>query len=1088
MEATTGFRDSPGKNKVYLSTKIGLWLGFISLLSAILSGIAYFYFFNQAELVRQKNALVLTNVDFSSHLNGILIEKIRVIQTLVAAETILTSVENSNSAYERIPLPLRLETITGENNDWITSQSNEDAVVSSRLDSPSAKILDLHMANNPGIYGEIFVTNKFGVVVGSSRKLSTLAHRHKYWWQAAYAEGRGKIFLDDRGFDPSVGGVVLGLVVPIKAGGEIIGMIKANLNMGELFRNFIDFDKKGRDFNIGLYRSRGRVIHDRNQESASMAPPELANLIKNRNPHGIVSRLNFLNQIRTVAPIALTLGNPDIGFGGQADTEDRDQGNNGEFWVIALSQNWPLLDWTRPEFQGFLLFFFLILTLIPALGMWVVSKSVEPLRALTAEINDFDIDKPYLVDRNYPTQGIQELATAFHRLGNRLKETLVSRDELIDEMKQRAGIEAELREQKWRFNSMTDSSPDAIVAINSDGEVISWNKGAESIFGYTEAELLGKSLSLIIPERYLRAHNAALERLRNDRNEKIDVHSAEYAGLRKDGSEFPIELIIGSWRGYRQTFYSGFIRDITERKKTEAMLLENLNFTEQIVAESPVGLATYDSTGQCQSMNHAFLATIGASMGQVPGKNFHDIQSWQESGLYSAAQQAIRENITVHHALRVKSSLGKSLAVDCALVPFISKGEAHLLLVANDISKQLKMEKALRQSQKMDAVGQLTGGIAHDFNNMLGVIMGNLDLLRRKVSGDPKALEYVEAAYSGSKRGADITRKLLRFSRHDAGHPQLTNVNAFIEAMRDLISRSITPKISIDTRLSAELWSVNIDPGDFEDALVNLSLNARDAMPKGGTLVIETANKLPDDFVTELNPESTDAKYVMISVSDTGIGMTGEEIDKAFQPFFTTKEPGQGTGLGLSMVYGFVQRSGGLIKIYSEPGKGTTVRLYLPKAGQSIDPLDLVSVDSNAELPDGNETVLIVDDEEGLRRVAVDLLENLGYQTLTADSALQAMKLLRENPQIDLLFSDVVMPGAMDGYELAKAALGDNPGLKILLASGFSARCESDDVDDLMLYAKLSASLLNKPYNHTELARAIRRALDEEESDWKVPV
>ena len=291
---------------------------------------------------------------------------------------------------------------------------------------------------------------------------------------------------------------------------------------------------------------------------------------------------------------------------------------------------------------------------------------------------------------------------------------------------------------------------------------------------------------------------------------------------------------------------------------------------------------------------------------------------------------------------------------------------------------------ALRYSQKMEEIGQLTGGVAHDFNNMLGVIMGNLDLLRDRVGNDSKALKFVDAAYRGVERGASITKKLLSFSREEPQTQTLTNVNQFISGMKEMIAKSLTPQIRVETNLADDIWPVNIDPGELEDMLLNLSLNARDAMPDGGVLVIETGNKTLDEVYTEANPGSAIGDHTMICVSDTGCGMSKEMIQHIFEPFFTTKSIHRGTGLGLSMVYGFVQRSHGHIKVYSEPGSGTTFRIYLPRADVHSGTLERPHPRDEEALPRGEETVLVVDDEKDLIDVAVSYLNSLGYKTLTA--------------------------------------------------------------------------------------------------------
>jgi len=401
--------------------------------------------------------------------------------------------------------------------------------------------------------------------------------------------------------------------------------------------------------------------------------------------------------------------------------------------------------------------------------------------------------------------------------------------------------------------------------------------------------------------------------------------------------------------------------------------------------------------------------------------------------------------------------------------------------LVQDVTEQKETEKNLRQSQKMEAVGQLTGGIAHDFNNMLSIVMGNLELLRLQMVGDAKASKLIDSAYDGVERGAKIVEKLLSFSRNEFGELQRTNVNDFIIGMENLISKSLTPKISIETHLATDVWPTNIDPNQFEDALLNLSLNAGDAMPDGGSLIIETSNKILDDAYVRLNPESTEGEHVLISISDTGTGMTPEVCEQVFVPFFTTKERGKGTGLGMSMVYGFVQRSGGHIKVYSEPGKGSTFHVFLPKAVEEMAGAVVSSPGIDEELPRGQETILVVDDEEGILNVAVSYLENLGYKTLIAENSKQALEELQKDNQIKLLFSDVIMPGDMDGFDLGIEVLKNHPNLKVMLTSGFTAIHQKAASADKPMMNKLSDNLLNKPYNLAELAKAVRKTLDDEE-------
>lgn len=403
----------------------------------------------------------------------------------------------------------------------------------------------------------------------------------------------------------------------------------------------------------------------------------------------------------------------------------------------------------------------------------------------------------------------------------------------------------------------------------------------------------------------------------------------------------------------------------------------------------------------------------------------------------------------------------------------------YFVAILQDITRSNALEEQLRQSQKMEAIGQLAGGIAHDYNNMLGVIIGNIQMVEGAADLDDKSRQRLDKALAAAQRNADLTAKLLGFSRPQAGETQLTAPNDFIENLKEIIATSLTSSIRVEFDLANNLWPVDIDPGEFEDMLLNLAINARDAMPGGGVLAIGTANKAFDDDDTKHHPGSHAGEYVMISVSDTGIGMSQEISEQIFDPFFSTKETGKGTGLGLSMVYAFVQRSGGFIMVHSDPGEGTSFGVFLPRAREGVTGEVIAAAIADHQPPCGIESVLVVDDEEFLVDLAVTQLENLGYQTLSAGNGEEALDILKANPNIDLLFSDITMPGKLDGYDLALAAMQLRPSLKVLLASGFAKERDSASGDDEAPLTKLTASRLNKPYTLTELGSAVRRSLDE---------
>lgn len=396
----------------------------------------------------------------------------------------------------------------------------------------------------------------------------------------------------------------------------------------------------------------------------------------------------------------------------------------------------------------------------------------------------------------------------------------------------------------------------------------------------------------------------------------------------------------------------------------------------------------------------------------------------------------------------------------------------YLLSIARDVTDQRDLEHQVRHKHRLDAIGQLTGGIAHDFNNLLAVIMGNCDLLREQLAGDADLTALADEVIGAAEHGAELTRGLLAFARKQYLQPIALDLNERLPEIKHLLQRTLGADIDIRVSAGEALWSALVDPGQVDDAVINLAINARDAMPGGGHLMIETANvALSEEYAAE-HIEVRPGDYVLLSVSDTGSGMPPDVVARAFEPFYTTKEVGRGTGLGLSQIYGWVKQSGGHIKIYSEVGHGTTVKLYLPRATGEAEVADETAPVSEVD-PTGTETILVVEDNPNLRRVVVHQLQDLGYSTLEAGDAKTALQMIQSGIDCDLVFADVVMPGGMTGFELAKIIDASHPGLKILLTSGYTELAARIGNGDFHKYAVLS-----KPYRKAELARVLRTLLD----------
>jgi len=428
------------------------------------------------------------------------------------------------------------------------------------------------------------------------------------------------------------------------------------------------------------------------------------------------------------------------------------------------------------------------------------------------------------------------------------------------------------------------------------------------------------------------------------------------------------------------------------------------------------------------------------------------------------------ENVdSVDMVLRSAGDRKVHLTISARPIEFTGGAAEGAVLVLRDVTVLKETERALRDSQKMDAIGQLTGGVAHDFNNILTVITGTIDILTRGVADRPNLANIARMIDEAATRGSDLTRQLLAFARKQPLQPQVTDINALVVDTAKLLQPTLGQQIEIESMLEDDAWPAMVDGTQLSTALLNLALNARDAMPNGGKLTVETANVVLDNVYAQANPETMPGSYVMVAVSDTGTGIPVTLHHKVFEPFFTTKEFGKGTGLGLSMVYGFVKQSGGHIRICSEEGNGTTIRLYLPRS-------DAVALMPNNAagliLQGGHETILVVEDDVLVRRYVISQLESLGYTPIAAANAAEALALVERGKTFDLLFTDIIMPGGMNGRELADEVTRLRPGARVLFTSGYTENA-------IIHHGRLDpdVALLSKPYRKLELAQMIRKAL-----------
>jgi len=611
------------------------------------------------------------------------------------------------------------------------------------------------------------------------------------------------------------------------------------------------------------------------------------------------------------------------------------------------------------------------------------------------------------------------------------------------------------------------SISDGLVAFDNDWRFVYLNAGAERLWNRKAESLIGETI---------------FDALRVD--ETNPFHTA-YLASKKNGE--PAVFVAYSenfkaWhevRGYPHPLgYTIFIRDVTEERAQHVARLDAQrkvdlarSINQRIFDTSQDLILVVDSHGTFLRVSPSSASIIGTPPEVMVGRSAadfivaEDLESTRDEMRLARRGRRIR-----HFDCRYIHKNGRH--VPLAWMGVWSEPEQQHFFIGRDMTERMAAEERLRHAQRLESVGQLTGGIAHDVNNLLAIIMGSIDLMFDVPELPTEAAERGRAALHAAQRGAELTRRLLAFARKQPLKPQVIDANALVGNLTGLLSRTLGQHIEVGFTGATYVWPVYIDAANLESAITNLAVNARDAMPDGGRLMIETRNEVLDSDYARDNPGAVPGEYVTVIVSDTGSGMPPEVLNRIFEPFFTTKEAGKGTGLGLSMVFGFVKQSGGHIRAYSEVGHGTTMRLYLPRAKDATareTPPETVVRDEARK----NERILVVEDSDAIRQLVLIQLTRLGYRTLEANGAAEALEILDRGEPVDLLFTDIVMPGGMSGHALAQEASKRRPGLKVLFTSGFPGALLAE-VEGL----SETDSILTKPYRTQELSRKIREVLD----------
>jgi PAS domain S-box-containing protein len=625
--------------------------------------------------------------------------------------------------------------------------------------------------------------------------------------------------------------------------------------------------------------------------------------------------------------------------------------------------------------------------------------------------------------------------------------------------------EQALGESQARQGAMIEAALDAIVSMDHAGRILEFNPAAERIFGHKRSEVLGRDMAdIIIPPRLRDGHRQGMARYLATGEATILGRRIEIVAMRADGSEFPVELTIARISPKGPPVFTGFVRDLTEIKIAEAALRSAEDRLRTVVAESPLILFALDKDGVYTTSAGKGLASLGRREGEMVGKSIYDVYRDYPNVLanidrclageeFSASVDVGKVSFEAHYT-PVKSPQGEVIG---------------LFGVATDITERRDLEAQLRHAQKMEAVGRLAGGVAHDFNNLLTVIKGHSEVVLAKMRPSDGLRPSIEEIQKAGARGVLLTRQLLAFSRKDVVTPEVLDLGEVVREMESMLNRLIGENVRLATRIGQWPLHVRADRGQLEQVLANLAVNARDAMPQGGELVIGvSAIELGGEGASpgiDLPPGA----YVALTVTDEGFGMSAEVRSHVFEPFFTTKEQGKGTGLGLSVVYGIVRQSGGDILVESEPKRGTTFRMFLPSvSGPGVPAVKEPGRNASAPAAKGEGTILLVEDDDAVRALARDFLHVLGYQVVEANSAEEALVVLeRHAGTIGGVVSDVVMPG-MGGVELARRLVLLRPDLKTLLVSGYTKDSFGDD--DI---GQGGFAFLQKPYTLEDFGRKV---------------
>ena len=1085
------------RNKLSLAVLTSGTIALVSLALAV-------YMISYGSIVGSESVILASIADQASDdTNHLLHEKERTALTLANAPILRSALVRSNLFYEGLSTEEREKSIALLNEKWRATQEPTDTFILKYTDNAVSHFLKSQQALLKGEYGEIFLTNRFGALVSSTSKLSTFAHGHKYWWLGAYNGGVGAVFFDDRGYDDSVGGYVLGLVVPVRRDSEIIGILKCNLNILGSISELLSTAKDRPATRFKLARSGGMVVfEDGAMPLSTQVHPTFLEMMRDRNREPLVIDEGGVEYLAGLSEIALTMGGKRSGFGGTFESIDHKKGNTGESWYVICYQPMsrilaPIIESVKTVvFSGAMIILVLVF-ISQRFGrkiQIVLRESEENLRTTLNSIGDAvivtDADGR-ITSMNPVAEQLtgwdgkdakdRPLAEVFNIVGAETGKRAESPVQKVVEQGKIVGLANHtmlIARDNYKYQIADSAAP----ILDDDGTIVGVVLVFRDVTGqYRIQEALRKSEGryrllfetmaegLCLHEIVYNEAGAAIDYTIADVNPAYELitdlkketavgcNASElyqtseppfmdiYAEVAETGTRASFEvfwppmdkhLLISAVSPERGKFATVFT-DITERKQAEEELRESRQEMELVLWGADLG--TWDTTlpSGVKKYNKRYAEMLGYTIQELEALaqlevDVHpdDLQRTEEAWDTHAGGKA--DSFEVEYRMRHKSghwvwvlSRGRITSYDDDGNPLRASG-THL-----DITERKTLETQLQQAHKMEAIGTLAGGIAHDFNNYLSIILGNISLAKTYADKNEDLLELLVDAAEGVKRAESLTQQLITFSKGGAPIKQTLDIAGLMrESCRFPLSGS---NVTCDYQMPDGLPVIEADPGQLNQVFSNLIINATQAMPEGGTIQIRARTEAiePEDPLP-LAP----GNYVSISIQDHGIGISESHLAKVFDLFYTTKQKGR--GIGLSSVFSIITNHDGHIAAESQVGEGSTFHIYLPVSDQLVVESDM---DQPADYQGGGK-ILVMDDEDAIRRMVGRTLERLGYQVTGAADGSEAIELYREawesEEPFDAVILDLTIPGGMGGKEAIGELREINPDVKAIVSSGYS--------------------------------------------------